>query len=48
MLGGVLFLIGGLIMVYNLIRTVTSPTTELTAPRRRRFGLTAQLGVAGA
>jgi cytochrome c oxidase cbb3-type subunit 1 len=31
MLGGVFFLTGGLIMVYNLIRTVYSPTTE--APR---------------
>ena len=40
MLGGVLFLTGGLIMVYNLIRTVTSPTTELTALRHRRFGHT--------
>ncbi len=28
-LGGVFFMIGGLIMVYNLIRTVYSPTTEL-------------------
>ena len=28
-LGGVFFLIGGLIMVYNLIMTVRSPTTEL-------------------
>ena len=28
MLGGVLFLTGGLIMCYNLIRTVRSPTTE--------------------
>jgi cytochrome c oxidase cbb3-type subunit I len=48
MLGGVLFLIGGLIMVYNLIRTVTSPSTE-----RPRHGIAAsalpiQLGVAGA
>ena len=31
MIGGVMFLIGGLIMAYNLRRTVTSPTTE--APR---------------
>jgi cytochrome c oxidase cbb3-type subunit I len=29
MLGGVFFLIGGLIMVYNLIQTVTSPATEV-------------------
>ena len=29
MLGGVCFLIGALIMVYNLIRTVNSQTTEL-------------------
>ena len=48
MLGGVLFLTGGLIMVYNLIRTVTSATTE-----RPRHGIAAsalpiQLGVAGA
>jgi cytochrome c oxidase cbb3-type subunit 1 len=48
LLGGVLFLIGALIAVYNMIRTVTSPTTEL--PRR---GLLASpvlptLGVAGA
>ena len=44
MLGGVFFLIGGLIMVYNLIRTVYSPTTE-----RPRSGLRANnLGLAGA
>ena len=29
MLGGLLFLLGALIMVYNLIKTVTSETTEL-------------------
>src|SRR5208337_4900025 len=29
LLGGVFFLIGGLIMTYNLIRTVIGPTTEL-------------------
>jgi cytochrome c oxidase cbb3-type subunit I len=48
MLGGVLFLIGGLIMVYNLIRTVTSPSTEL--PRRgfAARALPSHLGVAGA
>jgi len=29
LLGGVFFLTGGLIMVYNFYRTITSPTTEL-------------------
>ncbi|MFL5253667.1 MAG: cytochrome-c oxidase, cbb3-type subunit I [Rhodopila sp.] len=39
MIGGVLFLIGGLIMAYNLRRTVTSPTTE-----EPRIGSSAPLG----
>jgi cytochrome c oxidase cbb3-type subunit 1 len=43
LLGGVCFLIGGLIMVYNLIRTVTSETTEV-----RHQGLTGQAALAGA
>src|SRR5450755_3914437 len=43
MLGGVCFLIGGLIMVYNLIRTVTSPTTEV-----QRQGLIGPAVLAGA
>ncbi len=33
LLGGLLFLSGALIMVYNLIQTVISPTTEV--PRER-------------
>jgi cytochrome c oxidase cbb3-type subunit 1 len=48
MLGGVLFLIGGLIMVYNLIRTVTSPSTELPRHGVAASALPIQLGVAGA
>jgi cytochrome c oxidase cbb3-type subunit I len=39
MLGGVFFLIGGLIMAYNLYRTVNSPTTE-----QPRVGTPAPLG----
>jgi cbb3-type cytochrome oxidase subunit 1 len=48
MLGGVCFLVGALIAVYNLVRTVTSPTTEL--PRQGLDALPAMstLGVAGA
>jgi cytochrome c oxidase cbb3-type subunit 1 len=48
MLGGVLFLLGSLIMVYNLIRTVTSPSTEV--PRQGLIVPTGspQLGLAGA
>ncbi|HQT78226.1 MAG TPA: cytochrome-c oxidase, cbb3-type subunit I, partial [Rhodopila sp.] len=48
MLGGVCFLAGGLIMVYNLIRTVTSETTE--APREALAipAVSPTLGVAGA
>jgi len=43
MLGGVLFLTGTLIMVYNLVMTVWSPTTE-----RRAAALPAGVAVAGA
>jgi cytochrome c oxidase cbb3-type subunit 1 len=42
MLGGVMFLTGALIMVYNLIKTVRSPSTE-----RRTAPLPAGLAVAG-
>ena len=48
MLGGVFFLIGGLIMVYNLIRTVTSPTTELPRHGLAAPAVSPHLGVAGA
>ena len=48
LLGGVFFLIGALIMVYNLIRTVTSPTTERAAPGPRSSRPVVNLGVAGA
>jgi len=41
MLGGVMFLTGALIMVYNLIMTVHSPTTE-----RRPAGLSANTALA--
>jgi cytochrome c oxidase cbb3-type subunit I len=37
MLGGVFFLTGAIIMAYNLIRTVYSPTTEV--PRARGLGV---------
>jgi cytochrome c oxidase cbb3-type subunit I len=47
MLGGVFFLIGGLIMAYNLIRTVTSPTTELPRQGLADVILPSHLGVAG-
>jgi len=46
MLGGVCFLLGMLIMVYNLIRTVTSPTTE--QPRQGLAAVAPNLGLAGA
>jgi cbb3-type cytochrome oxidase subunit 1 len=48
MLGGVFFLIGALIAVYNMVRTVTSPTTEL--PRHGMAGpvVSPAFGVAGA
>ncbi len=48
MLGGVFFLIGALIMVYNLIRTVTSATTELPRQGVAAPALASNLGVAGA
>jgi cytochrome c oxidase cbb3-type subunit I len=48
MLGGVFFLIGALIMVYNLIRTVYSPTTEVPRPGGLRLPLApGALAVAG-
>jgi cytochrome c oxidase cbb3-type subunit 1 len=48
MLGGVFFLIGALIAVYNMIRTVTSPTTAQPLPNRAAPALASNLGVAGA
>lgn len=42
LIGGLLFLTGGLIMCYNLIRTVRSPSTEL-----REAGLPAGVALAG-
>ncbi|MCW3476767.1 cytochrome-c oxidase, cbb3-type subunit I [Rhodovastum sp. RN2-1] len=47
MLGGVLFLIGALIMVYNLIMTVYSPTTEVSVTERRDAALPAGAALAG-
>jgi cytochrome c oxidase cbb3-type subunit 1 len=48
MLGGVLFLTGMLIMVYNLIRTVTSPTTEAPRAGLAAPAVSPNLGLAGA
>jgi cytochrome c oxidase cbb3-type subunit 1 len=48
MLGGVFFLIGALIAVYNMIRTVTSPTTALPRPSLAASALPPNLAVAGA
>ena len=48
LLGGVFFLIGALIMVYNLIKTVTSPTTELPRQGLAAAPVSSNLGVAGA
>jgi cytochrome c oxidase cbb3-type subunit 1 len=47
LLGGVCFLTGGLIMVYNLIRTVTSPTTELPRQGVIPPAVSPTLGLAG-
>jgi cytochrome c oxidase cbb3-type subunit I len=48
LLGGVCFLLGALIMVYNLIRTVISPTTEQPRQDLAAPVLASNLGVAGA
>jgi len=48
MLGGVFFLTGGLIMVYNLIRTVYSPTTEQPRPGLTLPAPSPNYGLAGA
>jgi cytochrome c oxidase cbb3-type subunit I len=48
LLGGLFFLTGALIMVYNLIRTVTSPTTELPRQGFAAPAMAPHLGVAGA
>ena len=48
LIGGLLFLTGGLIMCYNLIQTVRSPSTELGGEGRGRdAALPAGLAVAG-
>jgi cytochrome c oxidase cbb3-type subunit 1 len=44
LLGGLCFLTGMLIMVYNLVRTVRSPTTEVP----RQGGLVSPIALAGA
>jgi cytochrome c oxidase cbb3-type subunit 1 len=48
MLGGVCFLIGALIAVYNMIMTVRSPTTELPRQGFAAAPVLSTLGVAGA
>jgi cbb3-type cytochrome oxidase subunit 1 len=48
MLGGVCFLTGGLIMVYNLIRTVTRPTTAVPRQGLIAPAVSPTLGLAGA
>jgi cbb3-type cytochrome oxidase subunit 1 len=48
MLGGVCFLIGALIAVYNMVKTVTSPTTEVPREGFAAPQVLSTLGVAGA
>jgi cbb3-type cytochrome oxidase subunit 1 len=47
MLGGVMFLTGMLMMVYNLIMTVRSPTTAPRAVARNTGALPSGYAVAG-
>ncbi|MBN8891191.1 MAG: cytochrome-c oxidase, cbb3-type subunit I [Rhodospirillales bacterium] len=47
MLGGVMFLTGALIMVFNLVMTVRSPSTDTKAARDDGAALPAGLAVAG-
>ena len=37
-MGGVMFFVGALIMVYNLVMTVRSPSTNLSAADAGQFG----------